>query len=412
MPEAIAITGAGVVTAIGQDVETFWAGLVTGMSGIGEIERFPVADLRVTRGGEIKKLARTIPAVSDVRTAEALPLMLRSGRYRTTCRASRFLLHAAHEALGHAGLGCRLPEPERVGVVIGTALGGIDDAGPALRGTGGLPAVVGSLYDGPTRCLAEWLGVRGPVLTVSTACASGATSIGVAADLLRDGLVDVALAGGVDILCRFVQRGFNALRALTREEVRPFDRQRSGVLLGEGAGIVVLERAGTATARGHRAPLGFVLGHASTADGLHITAPDPQGRGLELAIRSALREAGLGPENIEFVSTHGTGTLANDRVETDVIKRVLGRRAYSVPMNSIKAHLGHTMGAAAALEAIMCLLAGRHGLVPPTLNYREVDPNCDLDWVPNEARPYRPGISLSTSLGFGGCNAALVLASS
>ncbi|MGH7322752.1 MAG: beta-ketoacyl-[acyl-carrier-protein] synthase family protein [Candidatus Rokuibacteriota bacterium] len=393
--EPIAITGAGVVSPLGHGLDPFWTNLVTGVSGISEIERFPVADLRVRRGGEVKKP----------------PRLIEDPRRMPDCRASRFLLHATREALEGAGLTGARPDPARIAVVIGTALGGIDDAERAVRGEGGARALVGSLYDGPTWNLARWLGAEGPVVTVSTACASGATSLGVAAALLRAGRADVAVAGGVDVLCRFVQRGFNVLRSLTRDEVRPFDRRRSGILLGEGAGIVVLEPARAARARGHNTPLGFLLGHASTADGTHITAPDPEGRGLELAIRSALREAALDPESVEFISAHGTGTPASDRVETKVLKRVLGSRAYAVPVNSIKAHLGHTMGAAATLEAIMCLLAGRHGQVPPTLNYAEPDPQCDLDWVPGQARRWKPRLSLSTSLGFGGCNAALVLAS-
>jgi 3-oxoacyl-(acyl-carrier-protein) synthase len=398
----VAITGAGVVTAIGQDLDGFWAGLVTGASGITEIEGFPVGDLRVTRGGEIKKLLRDLPgALSGGHGAP---------RRLPRCRASRFLIHAAREALDTAGLREGLPEPERVGVVIGTALGGIDEAGRALDARRGVGALADSVYDGPTRNLARWLGARGPILTVTTACASGATSLGLGADLLRAGRADVVLAGGADVLCRFVQRGFNVLRSLTRDAVRPFDRRRTGLLLGEGAGLVVLERDDTAASRG-REPLGHLLGHASTADGAHITAPDPEGRGLELAVRIALAVAGVGPEAVDLVSAHGTGTPANDRVETEVLKRVLGRRAYAVPVNSIKAHLGHTMGAAATLEAIMCLLAGRHGHVPPTLNYGEADPACDLDCVPGTARAWRPRVSLSTSLGFGGCNAALVLAS-
>jgi 3-oxoacyl-[acyl-carrier-protein] synthase II len=392
--EPVAITGAGVVSPIGQDVDAFWAALVTGVSGIAEIERFRVADLRVTRGGEVKKLQREAELTQEAR----LP----------ACRASRFLIHATREALTQAGLVGDRPEAARVAVVIGTALGGIDDAARAVRGEGGVRALCGSLYDGPTWNLARWLGAAGPVLTVSTACASGATSLGVAADLIRAGQADVAIAGGVDVLCRFVQRGFNVLRSLTRDEVRPFDRRRSGLLLGEGAGVMVLEPRAHAAARG-RLPLGWLLGHASTADGAHITAPDPEGRGLALAIRQALGEAELGPESVEFVSAHGTGTPANDRVESDVLKRVLGARAYAVPVNSIKAHLGHTMGAAATLEALMCLLASRHGQLPPTLNYAEPDPACDLDWVPNEARRHRPRVSLSTSLGFGGCNSALIL---
>jgi 3-oxoacyl-(acyl-carrier-protein) synthase len=396
--EPVAITGAGVVTPIGQDLDGFWTGLVTGVSGIGEIERFPVGDLRVTRGGEIKKLARDLPPAA--RAGAGAPRRL------PACLTSRLLIQAAREALQSAGWWGRLPAPERLGVAIGTALGGIDDAARALAGAGGLAVLAGSAYDGPARNLARWLGARGPVLTVTTACASGATSLGLAADLLRAGQADVMLAGGADVLCRFVQRGFSVLRSLTRDAVRPFDRRRSGLLLGEGAALVVLERAPA----GGRVPLGHLLGHSSTADGAHITAPDPEGRGLELAIRAALAQAGVGPPEVDLVSAHGTGTPANDVVETDVLKRVLGPRAYAVPVNSIKAHLGHTMGAAATLEAIMCLLAARHGQVPPTLNHGEPDPRCDLDYVPGRARPHRSRVSLSTSLGFGGCNAALVLA--
>jgi 3-oxoacyl-(acyl-carrier-protein) synthase len=397
----VAITGAGVVSPIGQDLDGFWAGLVTGVSGIGEIEGFPVGDLRVTRGGEIKKLRRDPPGAPPGRAGRARP---------PRCRTSRFLIQAAREALDTAGLSDGWPEPDRIGVVVGTALGGIDEARHALAAPRALGALADAAYDGPARNLARWLGARGPVLTVTTACASGATSLGLGADLLRAGQADVVLAGGADVLCRFVQRGFNVLRSLTRDAVRPFDRRRSGLLLGEGAGLVVLEGADAVARRGHR-PLGHLLGHASTADGAHITAPDPEGRGLELAVRTALAEAGLGPDALDLVSAHGTGTPANDRVETEVLKRVLGRRAHAIPVNSIKAHLGHTMGAAATLEAIMCLLAGRHGQVPPTLNYGEADPECDLDCVPNVARTWRPRVSLSTSLGFGGCNAALVLAS-
>jgi len=397
----VAITGAGVVAAIGADLDAFWAGLVTGVSGISEIEGFPVADLRVTRGGEVKKLPRDVPAPPPGGRGQS--------RRVTYCRTSRFLVHAAREALEAAALREALPPAERIAVVVGTALGGIDEASRALGTRGRLRGVLGSAYDGPTRNLARWLGARGPAMTVTTACASGATSIGLGADLLRTDQADVVLAGGGDALCRFVQRGFNVLRSLTRDDVRPFDRRRSGLLLGEGAGLVVLERVDAIRRRGHQ-PLGYLLGHASTADGAHITAPDPEGRGLELAVRTALAEAGLQPDEVDLVSAHGTGTAANDRVETEVLKRVLGRRAHAIPVNSIKAHLGHTMGAAATLEAIMCLFASRHGQVPPTLNYAEPDRDCDLDYVPNTARSWRPRVSLSTSLGFGGCNAALVLA--
>jgi 3-oxoacyl-[acyl-carrier-protein] synthase II len=245
-------------------------------------------------------------------------------------------------------------------------------------------------------------------MTLSTACASGASSIGLGVDLLRTGAANVVVAGGVDILCRFVMHGFNRLRSLTRDEVRPFDKRRSGLLLGEGAGVVVLEHAVAAQQRGAEV-LGFVLGHASCADGAHITAPDSQGRGLEQAIRLALHNAGVRSDAVDFISAHGTATPLNDRMETSVFKRVLGARAYAIPVNSLKAHMGHTMGAAAILETIMCLLAWRHGQIPPTLNYGEPDADCDLDYVPGQARPYRPRLSLKTAAGFAGCNACLVL---
>ena len=242
---------------------------------------------------------------------------------------------------------------------------------------------------------------------MSTACASGATALGVGADLLRQDMADLVVAGGYDILCRFVMRGFDALRSLTRDEVRPFDRRRSGLLLGEAGALVLLARE----ADTGRRPLGWLRGHASTGDGFHIAAPEPDGRGLERAVRLALAEADAAPGDVDFVSAHGTATPLNDRIETAVLKRVFQAHAHAIPVNSIKATMGHTMGAAATLEAIMCLLAGRHGQIPPTRHLEVPDPECDLDYVPGTARALRPRLSLSTSLGFGGCNGALILES-
>lgn len=389
--ERIAIVTAGVVTPIGQDLETFWGSLVAGVSGISPIERFPVGDLRVRRGGEIKKVEREV-------ARDPQPV----------CRASRFLMAAADEMIRRAGGTSLHPDARRIAVVVGTALGGIEEGEHALA-EGGRPArLAAALYDSPGRALWRWLGAKGPLLTVSTACASGATAIGVAADLLEHGAADVAVAGGYDVLCRFVMRGFDVLRSLTRDEVRPFDRRRSGLLLGEGAAVVLMVRERDAAARG-AVPLGYLLGHASASDGSHISAPDPRGRGLEVAIRGALRQRGVPVEAIEYVSSHGTGTVPNDKVETAVLKRVLGRRASEVPVNSIKGHMGHTMGAAATLEAIGCLLASRHGQIPLTLHLEQLDAECDIHVVATHSRACHPRISLSTSLGFGGCNAALVL---
>ena len=382
--EPVSLIAAGAVTPFGADLDAFWSGLITGSDGISMIERFPVDDLRVGRGGEIKKL-------------RALP-----GARRVGCRATQLLFAAAEDLLARAPIAA---EPERIAVVLGTALGGVGELERALSPRGRFRHAAGALYDSPAHALARRLGARGPVLTVGAACAAGATAIGNGADLLRAGVVDVVVAGGYDALCRFVMRGFDALRSLTRERVRPFDRRRSGLLLGEAAALVMMVRDEDA----HGTRLGRLLGHGSASDGSHIAAPDANGRGLELAIVSALDEAGLTTADVDFVSAHGTGTPLNDRVEAAVLQRVLGRRASEVPVNSIKASVGHTMGAAAALEAVMCLLAGREGVVPYTMGLEEPDSACQLDHVIGNCRIARPRVSLSTSLGFGGCNAALVL---
>jgi len=382
-PEPVAIVAAGVVTPIGSDLDAFWTGLLTGANGISTIERFPVSDLRVQRGGEIKKLTS-----SD------------EGGRRD--RASGLLCAAADDLRARSSLAA---DRARIGVVVGTALGGVESLEDAITDERSLRTAAAAFYDSPAHALASHLDVHGPVLTVSTACASGASALGFAADLLRADRADLIVAGGYDGLCRFVMRGFDALRSLTRERIRPFDRRRSGLLLGEGAALVLMARDRDVT--GPR--LGRLLGHASTSDATHVAAPDPTGRGLEHAVELALGQAGLDAGAVEFVSAHGTGTPLNDRIETAVLRRVLGRRANGVPVNSIKGGLGHTMGAAATLEAIMCLLATRHGAIPHTLGFENGDADCDLDYVPLRPRVTRPRVSLSTSLGFGGCNAALIL---
>jgi len=371
-----------VATPIGLDLDAFWSGLLAGADGLSAIERFPTTDLRVGRGGEIKKLP---PVALGVRS-----------------RAAALLVAAAADLCARGGVDAT---PERIAVVVGTALGGVEELDHALATDGRARRALDGLYDSPAHALAAWLGARGPVLTVSSACASGATALGVGADLLRAGAADLVVAGGYDILCRFVMRGFDALRSLARDRVRPFDRRRTGLLLGEGAGLVLLAREPDV----RRPRLGRLLGHGSASDASHIAAPDADGRGLEAAVRAALAAGDVDAADLDFVSAHGTGTVLNDRIETAVLRRVLGNRAGTVPVNSIKGALGHTMGAAATLEAIMCLLAGRDGWIPPTVGYEEPDPACDLDYVPGACRAVRPRRMLSTSLGFGGCNAALVL---
>jgi 3-oxoacyl-(acyl-carrier-protein) synthase len=381
-PEPIVVLAGGVATPIGLDLDAFWSGLLAGADGLSAIERFATGDLRVGRGGEIKKLP---PVALGIRS-----------------RAVALLVAAAADLRARARLDAA---PERIAVVVGTALGGVEELEQAIADDSTAHRALDALYDSPAHALAAWLDARGPTLTVSSACASGATALGVGADLLREDAADLVVAGGYDVLCRFVMRGFDALRALTRERVRPFDRRRSGLLLGEAAGLVLMARERDT----HGARLGRLLGHGSASDASHIAAPDPQGRGLEAAVRAAVTAAGIAAADLDFVSAHGTATPLNDRIETAVLRRVLGPRADEVPVNSIKGSFGHTMGAAAALEAIMCLLAARDGLIPPTVGHEEADPECALDCVTGACRPAWPRLMLSTSLGFGGCNAALVL---
>ncbi len=269
-PERVVIAAAGVVTPIGQDLEAFWSSLVTGASGISQIERVPVADLRVQRGGEVKKIGR-----------------IKDWRGVPDCRASRLLIAAADDLCTQTAFHPLPLDPARVGVVVGTALGGVEEGEKALAGDRDPRRLSQALYDAPGWALARWLGARGPVITVSTACASGATALAVGADLLRAGEADAVVAGGYDALCRFVLRGFDVLRSLTRDEVRPFDRRRSGLLLGEAGALALLVRE--RDARGPR--LGTLLGYGSASDGFHIAAPEPEGRGLERAIRAALADA-------------------------------------------------------------------------------------------------------------------------
>jgi 3-oxoacyl-(acyl-carrier-protein) synthase len=257
--------------------------------------------------------------------------------------------------------------------------------------------------------LAEEAGVRGPVLTVSTACASGTDAVGLAFRKIRAGEADVVVAGGVDAVAEFSFSGFCALNALTTGLVRPFSKNRSGLALGEGAAFLVVEREAVAAARGARI-LGRVAGYGSAADAAHLTAPDRDGRGLAAAGAAALRVAGLAPAGIQYVSAHGTGTLYNDWMETRALKSVLGAHARAVPVSSIKAVLGHAFGAAGALEAAACLLSIRDSVVPPTANFEEPDPECDVDCVPDRARAVPVRAALSLSAGFGGQNAAIVLA--
>ena len=376
------ITGCGVVSPLGTGLRPFWEGLVAGRSAVQPIAGFPADDLQPRAAAEVRDVPRTDPD-----------------------RAGAFALEAATQALADAALDPASVDSRRLAVALGTTLGGMQLFerwldGDAVDGVERVP------YYAPAVRVARRFGCRGPVATPQLACASGTQAIALAADWVRTGRADVVLAGGADLLCRFVVAGFNCLRA-TAEEARPFDAARRGLVLGEGGAVVVVEEAGHAARR--RARLrGSVLGVGAAADATHMTAPDREGRGAARAIEAALADADVMPARIGFVSAHGTGTPYNDAMEAVAITRVFGPR--NVPVNSIKGAIGHTLGAAGAFEAILCLQVLAEGLVPPTVGLATLDAACaGLDLVYGEPRPHAANAAVSTSSGFAGVNAALVL---
>lgn len=380
------ITGSGVVSPLGGGLAGFWEGLLAGRSATAPIRRFRADDLDPSVAAEVADEA----ADAD--------------------RVGAFALRAAAEAVEAAGLSLRGVDPVRLGVALGTTLGGMEiferwDAAVAA-GTP-RPADLGRIpYFAPAARLAETIGARGPVVTTQLACASGTQAVALAADWVRAGRADVVLAGGSDLLCRFVVAGFNCLRA-TADVARPFDQRRRGLVLGEGAAVVVVEEAAHAARRG-AAVRARVLGAGAAADAVHMTAPDREGGGVVRAVLAALADAGLPPAAVDFVSAHGTGTPFNDAMEACALVRVFGERR--PPVNSIKGAIGHTLGAAGALEAALCAEVLARGLVPPTAGLEAIDPACaGLDLVHGTARAHEVRVALSTSSGFAGANAALVL---
>jgi len=322
-------------------------------------------------------------------------------------------LWAAQEALKEAKIMERNISPERVAVVMGAGAGGVFEAEKYRR----------QLYEGRHRprpsllmpfpacnltdAIGNLYGFSGVRSTIATACSSSATAIGYGADLIRSGKADVVVAGGAESLSELTFSGFNALRSVDRKTCRPFDRNREGLVLGESGSILVLESARFATIHGVSG-YAQVLGYGICADAYHMTSPDEQGRGAERSMSNALSAAGIPPEAVDYINAHGTGTPINDKVETLAIKRLFKKRSHSLPVSSVKSALGHCLGAAGAVEAIATILAMYHGVVPPTLNYEEPDPACDLDYVPNKPRKVSIEVALSNSFAFGGNNTTLV----
>lgn len=393
----VVVTGVGAVCSLGHTVPEFWRRLCAGESGIAPIERFDASGLRNTHAGEVKRVeSLCVPADVPLDDLSAV-----------------FALVAAGEAVADAGVGGAY-EPERVGVVFSTNFGAAPlwerFATALLTGAPegeGAPAGLPSFADAAA-LVAQRFGFLGPRPTLSLSCSSGGAAIGWAMDAIRFGLADAALAGGHDVLSLSSLAGLSVLRTITAEKIRPFDRNRSGTIFGEGAGMLFLEERERARARGARI-YGEVCGAAVNNNAYHVTAPDKRGEGLAHVLRAALAEARVPPDAVDYVNAHATGTKYHDAVETMAIKQVLGDHAYRIPVSSIKAGTAHAMAAAGSLEAIASLLALRDGIVPPTLNYEEPDPECDLDCVPNTAREASVRCVVSLSSGIGGNNAALVL---
>lgn len=391
------LTGFGAVSPLGHDVEAFWKGLLSGRSALGPIESFDASSYAPSLAGEVKHFPRIL---SDDET-------------RRLDRIGQYALVAAREALTSADLVLDRVDRERVGVILATTLGGMR-IGEAYqrsqrdRGPFDARQLLHFPYYAAACRLARELGVRGPVVSPSIACASGTQAVGMALELIRRGQADVFVAGGVEVICEFVVSGFNCLRATTGGVVRPFDVRRDGLQLGEGAAVLVVESVVHARARGARVDV-EVAGTGLSGDAVHMTAPARDGAGATRAMRAALADAKLDPSQVDFVSAHGTGTVYNDAMEIAAVRNVFGEAAAHIPLNSIKGAIGHTLGAAGSFEAIMCAKILEEGMIPPTAGCEEVSPDCGLDIVRGAPRERSVRVALSTSSAFAGNNAALVL---
>uniref|UniRef100_A0A451AAU9 3-oxoacyl-[acyl-carrier-protein] synthase II n=1 Tax=Candidatus Kentrum sp. UNK TaxID=2126344 RepID=A0A451AAU9_9GAMM len=397
--DGIWITGVGVVSALGNDFDSFSAGLRRGEDAARPISDFDASAVPGRLGCE----------VAAFNPKEHFP----PRELRRMDRGSCLLVVAAREAMDCAGLRAGGYDPERCAVSLGSLLGGMRGAThyyEHLRTTGKAYAtrlIDNPLYAAGARVCAEF-GFLGPNLVFSTACSSGNVAIGTGADMIRLDDADMVLVGGFDTMAKMTVAGFNVLRNASPERCRPFDKKRQGLVLGEGAAVLILERADKARQRGAR-PLAWFLGHGMSSDAYHMTAPDVTGRGPAQAMESALRDADIDIGQIDYINAHGSGTPHNDAAETKAIRRVFGTHADNLMVSSTKSMHGHTLGAAGAVEAVAVIAGMRDGFVPPTANYRELDPKCNLDCVPNAARDQRIRVAMSNSFGFGGNNCAILL---
>ncbi len=404
----VVITGVGAITPLGLSPEELWQNLLAGKSGIGPVTLFDASDYRTRIAAEVKGF----DATRYIDPKEA----------RRMARSTHFALAAAKDAIVDAGLKPDFGEDDRVGILVGTALGGFVEAlqghnvflqkGPD-RISPFLAAQI--LPNMPAFYLATLYRARGYNSTVVTACAAGTHAIGEAAELIRQGQADMMITGGAEAIISDVTfAAFGVMRAMsTRNDdpthaSRPFDKNRDGFIVGEGSAMFILERLENALARGAKI-YAEVLGYATNNDAYHFAAPDPQATGATRVMEQAIKNAGIALDQVDYINAHGTSTPLNDCGETLAIKKLFGERAYKVPVSSTKSMLGHSMGAAGAFEAVACVMTLRDQKIHPTANYETPDPQCDLDYVPNKPRSAKVDIVLSNSFGLGGQNACLVL---
>ena len=402
----VAVTGIGAVTPLGPDAPSTWRAALAGESGIDWIRGFDPDGLPVRVAAEVKSF--DVPDVVSPKEARKLERNVLLG------------VTAAGEALADAGLDGF--DPERVGVVFGSAIGGVGriveqantlrDRGPDRVSPNFLPNV---LVDSASGQIAISLGIKGPNYAVVSACATGSHAVGEAAELIKRGDADAAIAGGTEACIHpLILAGFTAMRGLAAEDEhpprasRPFDATRAGFVIGEGAGALLLEDWEQAERRGAEI-YAEILGYGASNDAHHMAQPEPEAEGVAAMMRAALARAGVEPERVGYVNAHGTSTPLGDAAETKAIKDVFAAHAYELAVSSTKSMMGHTFGAAGAIEAMMCVLAVRDGVLPPTINYREPDPECDLDYVPNEARRVEVDVALSNAMGLGGHNGCVLV---
>jgi 3-oxoacyl-[acyl-carrier-protein] synthase II len=404
--QRVVVTGLGAITPIGNDVSSYWEGLSTARNGVAGITLFDAS----------RHACRFAAEVKDFDPSGWLEPK-ESKRWDRFCQ---FGVIAAKQAVAHAGLTIDESNQHRVGTAIGSGVGGLlmmetqahvlKDRGPDRVSPFCVPMMIPNMATGLT---AIALGAKGPSSAVATACAAGSNAIGDAYRLIQLGLADVMVAGGAEsAITPLGVAGFASAKALSFRNddpttaSRPFDAERNGFVIGEGAGVIVLESLEHAQARGAQI-LAEVVGYGMTCDAHHITSPTPGGGGGAEAMRLALKDARLEPEAVDYVNAHGTSTQANDSNETSAIKSALGDWAYRIPVSSTKSMTGHLLGGSGGIEAVAAVLAIEHNLVPPTINYQNPDPACDLDVVPNQAREHTLNVVLSNSFGFGGHNVCL-----